>query len=84
MNRMIQICASIALALTFVDDDGVRRSPPLRQRQGQKCTAAAIPGSKAKSDDDHYDDRFYDDKDKNSNHGQIVSRVQPSRTTSAT
>lgn len=70
MNRMIQICASIALALTL-STTTVFADPP-SDKGKDKSAQQGNSGQQGKGDDDHYDDR-YDDKDKNSNHGQIVS-----------
>ena len=70
MNRMIQICASIALALTL-STTAVFADPP-SDKGKDKSAQQGNSGQQGKGDDDHYDDR-YDDKDKNSNHGQIVS-----------
>ncbi len=70
MNRMIQICASIALALTL-STTTVFADPP-SDKGKDKSAQQGNSGQQGKGNDDHYDDR-YDDKDKNSNHGQIVS-----------
>lgn len=70
MNRMLQVCASIALALTL-STTTVFADPP-SDKGKDKSSQQGNPGQQGKGDDDHYDDR-YDDKDKKSNHGQIVS-----------
>jgi psiF repeat len=70
MNRITRVCASIALALTLSTTTVFADQPSDKGKD--KSSQQGHAGQQGKGDDGHHDDR-YDDKGKDSNHGQVVS-----------
>jgi len=66
MNRMTQVCVSIALALTL-STTTVFADPP-SDKGKDKSSQQGNSGQQGKGNDDRYDD-----KGKDANHGQVVS-----------
>lgn len=68
MNRMTQVCAAIALALTLSTTTVF--ADPLADKGKDKSSQQGNSGQQGNGDDGRYDDK---DKEKDTNHGQVVS-----------